>query len=354
MISFLIGPQGALAEWCEAIIATMKSADGAHSPVIVRINSLAELGRQILRSDGRNMIAVARSPDPSLCNALIEENCPLLLLLEEPTVSAAILVDEHGASPAEAVRLIANAHPATLGLARASNALVISRSDLDDDAGLAERIVKYLFPAADQDIARATAAAPQAKDIAQRALRQGKEAPGSVILPDWPSLLLRTLSGETLAPTLASTVHAAVDPLISGTGRDSPVIWPRELFLTTEGAPGPATGIIDVTGKSRCLLYGPYLRLPVGQWSCALMFGCDGTAVGLPMVADIVAGRVLNQVSFTIESGGIFEVEIPFENTEADSLIEVRLFTAKAAFEGHIVLGRAKLTPLEAKRLKVN
>src|SRR5688572_1847489 len=108
----------------------MQTSDGAHQPALVWVDSLADLGRLLLKGEARNLIAVSRSPDPSLCDALIEENAPFLLLLEEPAVSVAILVEEQGVAPAEAVRWVANAHTATIGLARASNALVVRRDDL--------------------------------------------------------------------------------------------------------------------------------------------------------------------------------------------------------------------------------
>jgi hypothetical protein len=355
MIYFVIAPGGAFADWCQAAIAAIPLPDLAEPPVTADVNTLADLGYLLLRGQAANLIAVSRMPEPSLCDALAATGRPLLLLLEDPAISAAALVEEQGAQPAAAIRQVANSHTAMLGLARAPGALVVRRGDLADDAGLAARIAAHLSPAADPDAAREAAASPALKELAWRALRRREELLGAAEQPDWPSLVARTLSGETIEPTLAATVSATIEPLAAGgaLGPHRPVVWPREMFLVADDG-RPATGIIDVTGRSRCLLYGPYLRLPVGHWSCSLMFGCDTAAVGLPMIADIIAGGVLNQVNFTIDAAGIFEIEMPFENTGPDNQIEVRLFSGKAAFEGHIAIGRAKLTPLEARRLKVS
>ncbi len=133
-----------------------------------------------------------------------------------------------------------------------------------------------------------------------------------------------------------------------------PIVWLRDLFLLGDRPEAAATQLIDVTGPSRCLLYGPYIHLPEGSWSCNLLFGCTKESVGLKFVADIAAAGTskLARAEFQIDEPGIFEIETSFVHAGHGS-IEVRIFNAGAAFEGHVALGQVTMVPLKGKRLKV-
>lgn len=52
--------------------------------------------------------------------------------------------------------------------------------------------------------------------------------------------------------------------------------WPRELFIYHSGSDGnEAVGRIDVTGRPRRLVLGPYVWLPPGRWEAEVRFAVD-------------------------------------------------------------------------------
>lgn len=354
MISFMICPAGAFSDWCKAIIERMPADRDGTYPTLMAVDSLADLGRQLLKGVETHIVAVAYSPEPSLCDLLVAEGTPLIMLVEEPGISAAFLVEEQGVDPAVTIRAVANAHAATMALGHAANALILSVSDLADETALALRLAAHLGFPADPEFVDALVARPELREIAADAVQRGRRGAHTGQQPDWQSVLMRTMAGEAVTTSVAAMVQGAIDPIDAMAHRDEAgaVVWARDLFYDARGLPAIRT--IDLTGASHCLMYGPYLRLPPGYWSCALMFACDEAAVGMPLVADITAGSILNQISFVIDSAGIFEIELAFENTNPDNLIEVRLFSGKATFEGTIAVGRAKISRLEAKRLKAS
>src|SRR5439155_8031032 len=64
-----------------------------------------------------------------------------------------------------------------------------------------------------------------------------------------------------VAPYFAHFVGAALEP----------ITWARELFLTDGDR--PATHAVDVTGRARALIYGPYISLPPGHWVAQVVLG---------------------------------------------------------------------------------
>jgi hypothetical protein len=333
-ICCVVGFPGPLAAWCaDMLAAVIGQRHGAPAP-IVTAHSLADLGRRLLAASPLPAVALVQAPDAAFCDALTADECRFLLVLSPPDVAVDAIARSRDISVPEAVREAANAQVTTARLVAAPGALAVRPDDAADPDTLAAAIAAHFGL---EPPPTAAAAPPSPEPLSAVAA-----------LPDWRIAIEEALSGAPAAPLPAATLAQAAMP-----PRGSQIVWPRDLFCTGE-ARTPATGAIDVTGPSRCVLYGPYIRLPAGHWSCALLFGCSPEAVGLGMVADVYAGHHLGQVTFTIEEAGIFEIEIAFENPDPDRLVEIRLFTTRAAFEGSIAIGQATLSPLAAKRLKVN
>src|SRR5581483_7041000 len=50
------------------------------------------------------------------------------------------------------------------------------------------------------------------------------------------------------------------------TGQLTPINWVRELFFKGDQPEERASWIIDITGRARCLLYGPGIMVAAGNW----------------------------------------------------------------------------------------
>ncbi len=327
----VVGFPGPLTDWCAALLSQFIGAEDAQ---IFPAQSLADLGRRLLDPSALPAVALIHHPDAALGDALSAQGHRFVMVTAEPRAAVEAIARDGAVSAADAARAAANAHVTMTRLANAPGALAINADAAGDAASLAAAIAAH-WGFDTPRIAPPLPRAPEAR-------------PRGDVLRDGRALIEEALGGSKAE---AASAHALAMAVLPPPGR--PIIWPRDLFLT--GAPGvPANGAIDLTGPSRCLLYGPYIRLPAGHWSCTLLFGCSPEATGLAMAADIYAGRHLAQVTFTIEEAGIFEVEIPFENPNPDVPLEIRLFSTRAAFEGRIAIGHAALTPSSAKRLKAS
>ncbi|HEY0104558.1 MAG TPA: hypothetical protein VGB91_00640 [Rhizomicrobium sp.] len=349
----MVAIPGRLSEWCEALMVRLLGATGA-APAHILANGLGDLGREILAADRLRALVVARQPELPLCRSLIATGRPLLVVLDEPARAVRMLMTDNGLAYAEATRFVANCLASFVPLLGARNALVLrAAADLSEFA-TARRIADHFEFGVDDETLRGLARDATRAADAWSALRIDElgefEAsrtapPPAAMFEDVPLIGGRGLAAHeaVLGPVWKHLNGAA----------PSETIWPPSLFYVGDAPSRPATEPVDVTGVSRCLIFGPYIRLPEGAWSCSVVLASTPGAVGMRMVAEVIAGVSLNRVDFEVAEAGIFEVEISFVHANPDLPIEVRLFNAEAAFEGEIAIGQVRMTPLAARRLAV-
>ena len=93
-------------------------------------------------------------------------------------------------------------------------------------------------------------------------------------------------------------INGALEPYVNyfnGGGELEPIVWEPDLFYTNEstadGSYRPASGPIDITGRARFLIFGPYINLPPGAWSATAVIGFSAETAGLSFVIEIAAGH---------------------------------------------------------------
>jgi hypothetical protein len=122
------------------------------------------------------------------------------------------------------------------------------------------------------------------------------------------------------------------------------ITWERELFFIGDQPNETATRPIDVTGRARCLIYGPYIMLPPGSWSVSVLLGFSKEAAERGYVVEIVAGTHLSRVNLRPEGGGVFEANLALSiEASIDHPVEVRLFSEQASFDGKLAIGQVTL-----------
>ena len=133
------------------------------------------------------------------------------------------------------------------------------------------------------------------------------------------------------------------------------ITWERELFFVGDEPAAKATLPIDVTGRARCLIFGPYIALPPGSWSVSVLLGFSKEAAELGYVVEVVAGTHVSRINLRPEGEGVFEANLTISiEPSMDHPVEVRLFNERAGFEGRLALGavtwRRQLTSRPEKR----
>lgn len=118
----------------------------------------------------------------------------------------------------------------------------------------------------------------------------------------------------------------------------SSAVWPSSIFLRFDDeAPGAAARSIDLTGRGRILIHGPYLALPAGRWRVTFEFEYDCPVGSAPFrfewgeVADVV---LHDARAFT---PGRYSITLEKDWAEPGRA-EVRIWLYHALFQGEFRL----------------
>lgn len=109
-------------------------------------------------------------------------------------------------------------------------------------------------------------------------------------------------------------------------------------------------GWVDLTGRARHILTGPYIFLPAGIWNVVMDFEVD-VETGVPRFAFQLGGAALEKTLFTtlIRKSGRYQVSLDAKLDRPDAA-HCMVATDAAQLQGFLRLGNLKLTyvsPLE-------
>jgi len=121
-------------------------------------------------------------------------------------------------------------------------------------------------------------------------------------------------------------------------GDGIPVPWSERLFMYDEKAARnwPDWGILDITGRPRMLVWGPYLALPQGLWRAVIRFGVDQTAAGHQYRIDWGTRAACVSEHVTPGRAGMYEIQLEWLFEEADAA-EIRLILTEGSFMGTVI-----------------
>jgi hypothetical protein len=327
MIFFSFGLPSAFADWCETILIELaRRAMG--QVVFVNANTLEDLGASFVKTGAQHMVFASRLPATRLCNLLAETNTPFLFVLDDPRSALGYLTGIRGWEFLPTAKLVASSHAAMTRCPTGPNALKLNRGDRQDIRHAAQRIGRHFgLPVTDSDIPRITEA------LRERGLMAGE----SEFCAWWDGLDEQT----------QRMVDGTIDGYISyvDSGRLGSLTWRRDLFLAADNWK-PLTGAVDITGRPRLLVYGPYINLPPGPWAAHVVFGCSKAAAGASLIVDVFSGTQLAQSRVQPNDGGIFDVQLKFTVEPGfDGPLEVRILSERAALEGLLSLSHVTLIP---------
>lgn len=126
------------------------------------------------------------------------------------------------------------------------------------------------------------------------------------------------------------------------------VTWSEQIFAydprsCIEGSP---LGVLDISGRPRTLLYGPYLALPAGRWKSTMRFSIDQDGATHELRFDWGLDTDFVSKSVTPGHSGIYEIEI--EHTVAElGLWQFRILVMQGVFEGHMTFLGGVVTLLD-------
>src|SRR5262249_31861448 len=125
------------------------------------------------------------------------------------------------------------------------------------------------------------------------------------------------------------------------------IVWTRDLFFWGDKPQEPATGVIDLTGESRALLFGPYIVLPPGYWHGTMTVAVSPEAHGMSFSVEVLAGArcaLLAQTSFVPDGRGVCRAAFSFSiDQSTDQPIALRLTNARHIAAGRLAIGQVAL-----------
>jgi hypothetical protein len=333
MIFFSIGIPGHLADWCDALIAKLIERS-SRSVEIVALRTFDEVAAAAIRSSGAHIIGSCRQPVLRLQTEIAGASRPFVVAVGDPRAGLRDLTQRLGYDLPGATREVASSCAAVLSLTAAPNALVLSETSVRDPVAAAAAIAgHFTLPLAEEEVAATVAALAQA----------GLTPDGGSDSSWWDQLDTRdqALVNGALTAYAGYTVGSKLEP----------IVWQPELFFAGGSQPDqpplPVNGPIDITGRARFLVFGPYINLPPGSWSANVVLGFSAEAAGMTFVIEVYAGMVLANTRVTPSAEQIIEANLHFTiDASASSAVEIRIFTERAAFEGRLALGYVELISL--------
>ena len=333
MIYFSAGLPGPFSDWCDAVLAELvRRAWGDIDRGTA--NTPDELAAHFVRMRVVPAVIRARQPNGALRKILAETGIPFLLAVEHPREVAAHLITSVGRDVHGALKETSNSCACLVRFADMPAAL---RLDAGADGADPVATVQAIAGHFGLEIAENDAA-----DIIESVRADGLSPERTPIEGWWGSL----------DPWKQRLIAGALDGFATyfATGLLGVITWHRELFQNGD-THQILTGPIDLTGRPRGLTFGPYMVLPMGAWTVHVVFGCSKETARSHFLIDVYAGTRLSSGTLEPEAGGIYEVTLEFVIEEAtDPLVEVRLFSERAMFEGRVSLGTVTFVPRDEKR----
>lgn len=133
-------------------------------------------------------------------------------------------------------------------------------------------------------------------------------------------------------PLAAESPLALFEHLPVAAGAET--IWAPHWF--TYGSDAPAAGgthWIDLTGRMRPLVYGPYIWIPAGRWRVDVRVAVDPEKAHVPLLFEWGSGGEFCRVMTEVRHSGIYSVSLDRIWVEADSA-QLRIWNAHPVFQG--------------------
>jgi hypothetical protein len=344
MIFLAIGLPGRFADWCGAVMSRLAAGSGGAVASMtfppledmfgfdVIAPTLDELGRLLIGNTGRHIVICARQPDARLRTALSERAARFVVVLDDPRHAAADILGETDADPKRVVRAIANSCPMVMQFCELPGSLTLhaERTRIDPAAAVSA-IAAHFGIAVEPDAIAA---------IVNELAALGIWSAGPEDAEEWAVRL------PVAVRKMAEGALLGYRSLFRDGGLDQ-AIWTRDLFYLAADASRSPTELIDVSGGSRVLIYGPYLHLPQGSWTARVVIGFSQEAAGYAYLIDIFAGAQLASTTFQPDTAGIYHVDLTFSLGEPSGTgVEVRVMVTSDSARGQLAFGHVILRPL--------
>jgi len=118
----------------------------------------------------------------------------------------------------------------------------------------------------------------------------------------------------------------------------SPIPFSEKIFIYDERSSRnwPDWGVLDVTGRPRILVWGPYIALPPGMWRAVIRLGFDAAAAKHHFRVDWGSQTACVSEQVSPRTPGVYELQLDWQFEEA-APAELRLILTEGSFMGTVM-----------------
>jgi hypothetical protein len=127
------------------------------------------------------------------------------------------------------------------------------------------------------------------------------------------------------------------------------VIWPGEIFVSVDHGWTGLNGMLDMTGRQRQLIDGPWFGLPRGRWQATIEFVVLDNFMGCVMQVHVVAQRVLRQGRIALPETGSHSCSLVFDHEDAHTPLVIQFTLDRGVLQGRFRLSRVVLQRLSLR-----
>ena len=332
MLYFVLGATGRFSRWCETLVAELAGGHDGPAPII-SANTLAELALGALRTRASQSVVASRQPTGALRRALIAAGRRSIVTLDDPRTALLELVLRQAAGIADAVQRVASACSAFGESFDMPGALLLnSAHDAAGQETAATLIARHFGLPPDPAICARLRAAGHTEHTAVSA----EEATA------WWAGLDRHDQ---------ATIIGALNPYFDARngGDNGPITWTHELFFHGERRDERLTAPVEISGRPRCLIQGPFIHLSPGRWTLSLSLVFSHAAAEREFAVEVEAGQTL--ASGTVHPDPFGDAAIELDFTVADDThdpVAIRIHSLRAVFDGMLTIVGATLARIPA------
>lgn len=331
MLYFVIGLPGHFAAWCDAVtLRLLQHAHGGGEALVA--NSLQDLAVAAVRTGSSDAVITCRQPGGRLRAALTEVERRFVVALDDPRLAMMDLTDRENPDVPAATTLVASSCGAITCYHRSPGALVVRAAAAGaDPVAAAASIAAHFQLDVDAEAAAGIVAALAAEGVVARTDDAAER---------WHTL-------DANPRGWAEDALAAYINYFDGGGL-TPINWVRELFFKGDQPEERASWIIDITGRSRCLIQGPGILIAPGNWLVTVRLLFSREATEHEFLVELLADRPVGEATVRPEREGSLEVSFPLTLEETTNHpLTIRLSSRRAAFDGACAMDNVVLAPLD-------
>ena len=351
MLIALFGPSSAFTQWAIHVSRVVFDVSLRGQVDFCSRSTLTELRTDWEQRRSPHFMYFSDCPDIGIVKLFLAADGPMVVFLEDPADIVGFVARERNMNVCSALRTTSLCLSSIEPICSGQKTLIIRRSHHLTVMGLVDQLCALYGLVLSRD---------ERLQIAQRLELETEPLQDELFETHMLKRLLMArpigLSLEEHTDEERKLIEDTVGVFRAlGDGRPvSQMEWAPVLFMPGDVPDTPLAGRIDLTGASRCVIYGPYCHLPPGHWTASVEFSVAENESGNVVRVDVYTDHIAAICDFVLPEKGRFAFELPFTIEDGRVPTQIRFITLQGAIEGWIDLESCRLARTSVPRNERN